>query len=173
LTERVRVLTDAGIDALTVHPRFFEEKFRRRARLELLGWLSSLTSVPLVANGDIRGEAQLQARAGDLRHARGIMIGRLALVQPWIFAAWDQPLTVDTAQVWQRLADYVEDDFPMVQALRRVKLFTKYYAANFAFGHSFRVSIENSQSLVEARSVAAEFFARNPLRIDEPWVAGL
>lgn len=173
LIRRLQVLSDAGIDALTVHPRFFEEKFRRRARLELLGWLGSVTRVPLIANGDIRGAVHLQPRTADLQHACGIMIGRMAVAQPWIFAGWDQPVAVDVAEVWHRLADYAQEDFAPALALRRLKMFTRYFAANFAFGHAFRVSIQKTLSLPHARAEAEAFFARDPVRIEDPWMAGI
>jgi len=49
--EHIRRLEDTGFDALIVHPRFFEDKFRRRAQLELLPWVATLTRLPLIANG--------------------------------------------------------------------------------------------------------------------------
>jgi tRNA-dihydrouridine synthase len=42
--ERLRAIEDAGIDAITLHVRFFEDKFKRRARHELFQWATSLTA---------------------------------------------------------------------------------------------------------------------------------
>jgi tRNA-dihydrouridine synthase len=96
---RLHLLEAEGVDAVVLHPRFFEEKFKRRARLELLPWVASLTSLPLIANGDITGPDFVRAHAPHLQAAAGIMLGRTAVVQPWIFATWDAPVEVDLAAV--------------------------------------------------------------------------
>jgi len=62
--ERLRLLEDAGVDAVILHPRFFEERFKRRARHELFPWAASLTRIPLIANGDVSGPDTLHAQAG-------------------------------------------------------------------------------------------------------------
>ena len=171
--ERVRLLEEAGVDALVLHPRFFEDKFRRRARQELLPWAAAQTRLPLIANGDFAGRESVEAQVEALRAACGVMIGRMAIVQPWLFAALDAPVAIDHARVWRTLCDYIVEDFPPETALRRVQMFTKYFAANYAFGHRWRVEVSNSASLEDIRTRAEEFFARNPVTLSHPTVAGL
>jgi tRNA-dihydrouridine synthase len=171
--ERLRLFAETGLDAVIVHPRFFEDKFRRRAQHELIPWIASLTALPLIVNGDLAGPAHVAALAEPMRAAAGIMIGRMALVRPWLFAAWDRPFVVDHAAVWHRLCDYISEDFPPETALRRVKMFTKYFAANFAFGHSFAVCVANAATLPEAVRRADDFFARSPQLVAQPTVAGI
>jgi len=171
--ERLRLLEEHGFDAVTLHPRFFEDKFRRRARHELLSWAASLTRLPLIANGDFTGRAHVESLADQLQPACAIMIGRMAVVQPWIFAAWDHPVAVDYAAIWRRLVAAIREDFGPAVAFRRAQMFTKYYAANFAFGHSFRVSVANARDLDEVLERAEEFFARSPAVLSRPTVAGL
>lgn len=171
--ERLRLLADAGVDAVVLHPRFFEDKFKRLARHELIPWAASLTSLPLIANGDLGGPAQVQTQASYLRPACAIMIGRAAIARPWLFAAWDSPVTVDHAEIWRKMFHYTVEDFPPATALRRVKMFTKYFAANFAFGHQFRVRVANAPSLAEAFDRAGAFLSRAPVLVSQPSVAGL
>jgi tRNA-dihydrouridine synthase B len=173
LKDRLAAIETAGVDALIVHPRFFEDKLRRRARLELLSWIRSLTRLPLIANGDLEGPADVHQRATSLSPACAIMLGRIAVAQPWIFATWDGPVSVDPAEVWQRLCRNATEDFPPLTALRRVQMFTRYYAANFAFGHRLRVEVANATSLNQARERAESFFATRPALLPRPTVAGL
>ena len=84
--ERLRVLEEAGVDAVILHPRFFEEKFKRRARHELFPWAASLTRLPLIANGDLSGPDTLQGRAEHFQSVSAVMLGRMAVARPWIFA---------------------------------------------------------------------------------------
>ena len=171
--ERVRVLEEGGFDALTLHPRFFEDKFRRRARIELIPWAVSQTRLPVIANGDLTGPADIAAQAAHLQPAHAIMIGRMAIARPWVFAAWDAPIAVDHADIWRKMCLYISEDFPPAAALRRVQMFTKYYAANFAFGHQFKVKIGNALSLEDARGQAEDFFSRSPTLVTRPMLAGI
>jgi tRNA-dihydrouridine synthase B len=171
--ERLRMIADVGVDAVTLHPRFFEDKYRRTARHHVVPWVASLTRLPLIANGDIRGRADALRQAEDLRPAAALMIGRMAIVQPWLFAAWDKAVPVDHADIWRRLCQHVKDDFAEPVALRRLQMFTKYFAANFAFGHAFNVRISQAPSLAAVEEIAGAFFAGSPAVLPEPTVSGL
>jgi tRNA-dihydrouridine synthase B len=65
------------------------------------------------------------------------------------------------------------EDFPPVQALRRMQMFTKYFAANFKFGHQFKVDLARALSLEEIRRLANNFFSRAPVTVAQPTIAGL
>ncbi|OQW96406.1 MAG: hypothetical protein BWK77_04845 [Verrucomicrobia bacterium A1] len=171
--ERMKLFEDSGVDAVVLHPRFFEDKFKRRARHELLAWVASLSRLPLIASGDITGEASVRERAAQLQPAGAVMVGRMAAAQPWVFAAWDRPLSVNHAEVWRRLLDYTCEDFPPEKAIGRIKVFTKYYARNFKFGHDFATSVQNAPDLAALRGRADAFFARSPVVDPEPTLSGI
>jgi tRNA-dihydrouridine synthase len=171
--ERLRVLEEAGADAVVLHPRFFEERFKRRARHELFPWAASLTRLPLIANGDLSGPETPRAQAGHFESMRAVMLGRMAVVRPWIFAEWDLPTSVDPAAVWGMMCHHVAEDFAPALALRRLKMFAKYFAANFKFGHQFNVDLARATSLEDIQRRAANFFSGAPLTVAHPTVAGL
>lgn len=171
--ERLRVIENAGIDAITLHTRFFEDKFKRRSRHELFAWATSLTKLPVIANGDITGAHQLREHAELFKTVSGFMLGRMAIARPWIFASWSQPVEFDYAEVWNRLHDYIAEDFQPNIALRRLRLFTKYYARNFHFGHTFNMAIHNAPDMATARDRAAQFFAVPQPVFAEPNLQGL
>ncbi len=171
--ERLRLLEEAGVDAIILHARFFEEKFKRRARHELFSWAVSQTRLPLIANGDLSGPETVLASASHLHSVSGVMLGRMAVVRPWVFATWDRPATVDLAAIWRKMYHYIVEDFRPAVALRRLQMFTKYFAANFKFGHQFNVDLALAPSLEELQRRADGFFSRNPLTMAQPTVAGL
>jgi tRNA-dihydrouridine synthase B len=171
--ERVRFLEDAGVDALIIHPRFFEDKLKRRPQHELLDWIRSITQLPLIANGDLTAPEQVAALAHQLRPACALMIGRMAIARPWIFSNWDQASTIDYLALWRSLLSFLEEDFPPVTALRRLKMFTKYFAANFVFGHQFNTSVANAPSLADADHRAEDFLGQSPRTLNFPSLAGL
>ncbi len=172
--ERLRVIEDAGIDAITLHVRFFEDKFKRRARHELFQWAATQTRLPLIANGDILSRAIIDEHPHLFAPVSGIMIGRMAVAQPWIFRTWHHPGNEpDRAGIWFRLCDYIEEDFDPATALKRIRLFTRYYARNYLFGHHFQTAIGNAPTLQAARNIAETFFGKAPQLHPCPTMAGL
>ena len=171
--ERLKIIEDGGVDAVTLHPRFFEDKFKRRARHELIPWAAAETRLPLIANGDLESPQQVESLATHLQPVCAIMIGRMAIARPWVFSSWEAPRPVDLATIWRKMHLYTLEDFEPAIALRRVQMFTKYFAANFAFGHRFNVSVANADSPAEALARAEDFFGRQPATVTRAVVAGL
>ena len=58
-------------------------------------------------------------------------------------------------------------------ALKRLRLFTTYYARNFHFGHSLFVTVQNAPTVEAAREKASAFFALNSPLFDEPSLQGI
>jgi tRNA-dihydrouridine synthase len=173
LAERLRLIEDAGVDAITVHARFFEDKRRRPARHDRLAWATTRTRLPIIANGDILGARTVDARPAAFDAVAGVMIGRLAIAQPWVFAGWDRPVEIDPAAVWLRLHDYVAEDFEPEVGVKRMRLFTKYFARNFVFGHTLQSAVTAAPTMAAARTVASAFFDTRPARHAEVSVQGL
>ncbi|MGR8920954.1 MAG: tRNA dihydrouridine synthase DusB [Gammaproteobacteria bacterium] len=80
-----RLAEDAGVAALTVHGRTRACAFRGAAEYDTIAAIKQAVGIPVVANGDIRDGAQA---FNVLEHtgADGLMVGRGAQGNPWIFA---------------------------------------------------------------------------------------
>jgi tRNA-dihydrouridine synthase B len=170
--ERLRLLEEAGVDAVILHARFLEDKFKRRARPELFPWAASLTPLPLIANGDLSHSEMLRGQADHFRSVSAVMLGRMAVACPWIFANWDRPVKADLASVWNRMYEYTSEDFPPALALRRLQMFTRYFAVNFKFGHQFKVDLGQAASLEDIWHRAQAFFSRAPVTVAQPTFVG-
>jgi nifR3 family TIM-barrel protein len=84
-----RALADAGVAAITVHGRTTEQKFRGDCRLEGIAQAVETVKnthphVAVIGNGDVRCPQDAQ-RMLNVTGCDGVMIGRGALGQPWIF----------------------------------------------------------------------------------------
>jgi len=82
--EIARLAEAAGISALAVHGRTRADRFKGEAEYRTIREICSAVSIPVFANGDITSPE----RAADvLRYtgADGLMIGRAAQGNPWIF----------------------------------------------------------------------------------------
>lgn len=171
--ERLRLFEESGVDAITLHPRFLEDRHIRSALHERFAWAAALTRLPIIANGDILGVDTIRSNPAAFAPVKGLMIGRMAVVRPWTFAAWAGPCTVDMRETWLRMYEYICSDFPATDAIKRIKHFTKYFARNFTFGHSFHTSVSGSHTLAVVRERACMFLESNPGLEDKPWLMGL
>jgi tRNA-dihydrouridine synthase len=174
LEDRLRLMADEGVDALTVHPRFSDERFKRSARHVLYGELARQARLPIIASGDIRGPEDFREHAGQLAPASGVMIGRMAAACPWVFALWKKPgLRVDRAEVWRKLCDYVAEDFSPAPALARLKVIAPYFARNFSFGHTFFKAVHTAPDLAAVRRRAEAFLSAEPALVRQVSVNGI
>ncbi len=86
-----RIAQDSGIQALTIHGRTRACGFSGQAEYHTIRDVKQTIQIPVIANGDIDHPAKA-LRVLRETGADGIMIGRGALGQPWLFRALDQAL---------------------------------------------------------------------------------
>ncbi len=79
-----RIAEDAGIAALALHGRTRADRYQGEAEYETIGALKAVTSIPLMANGDITTPERARQVLG-MTAADALMIGRGAQGRPWIF----------------------------------------------------------------------------------------
>ena len=79
-----RIAEEAGIQALAIHGRTRACMFSGEAEFETIAAVKAAARIPVIANGDV--ETPEKARAVlDTTQADGLMIGRGALGNPWVF----------------------------------------------------------------------------------------
>lgn len=84
ILEFVKVIEDAGASLISIHGRTKEQGYSGKANWDRVGDARKNTSLPVLVNGDIVDGATAKdamSRSG----ADGVLIGRAALGNPWIF----------------------------------------------------------------------------------------
>jgi tRNA-dihydrouridine synthase B len=82
--ENARVVERSGADFIAVHPRRRIDYFSGIADWRIIGLLRAELSIPVIGNGDVWYAADALRMLEETR-CDGVMIGRPALRNPWIF----------------------------------------------------------------------------------------
>ncbi len=90
-----RIVEENGGALLAVHGRSRSQGYAGQADWDAIAQIKQLIKIPLIANGDVKTVqdiADIQAHTG----CDGVMIGRAAMGNPWIFARQDpQQISAD------------------------------------------------------------------------------
>jgi nifR3 family TIM-barrel protein len=168
LREFCLMLTEGGIDLLTVHARLRREPFGRKPRWEWVGKIKDWLDIPVIANGGVCSVATARDCL-RISGADGLMIGRAAAEKPWIFAEIsreiygleDGGVEIDLPRIYLEMVTALVARFRPERRLGRLKEFTHYFARNYPFGHHLATAVQSSGSMEEAWERALAFFARH------------
>jgi len=96
IMEFAPALEQAGVDLISIHGRTKEQGFSGTADWEMIGRAKSLVSVPVLGNGDVTDTGQALDRLRS-SGCDGLLIGRGALGNPWIFRELEAVLRGEAA----------------------------------------------------------------------------
>ncbi len=165
-----RRLEDAGVDALTFHPRVAPDRRNRPPKWAYIALVKEAVSIPVFGNGDVF-DARDCLKMLQETDCDGVALGRIAIAQPWLFAKWTQGLEpsssihFDTAM---RLMELIQVHFNAISALRRLKRYGTYLAANFVFGNTLYNRIRNAPDIEAVEEVMQSFLSSNPQQLKRP-----
>ncbi|MCD4785660.1 MAG: tRNA dihydrouridine synthase DusB [Candidatus Eremiobacteraeota bacterium] len=104
--EVCRIAGECGIGAIAVHGRTSAQKFSGEADWDFIKKLKESTNLPLIGNGDIKTPGQAVEML-EFSQCDGIMIGREAYYNPWIFKQSLEHLEISTKlKSKEELPDY-------------------------------------------------------------------
>jgi len=82
--EIARILEGCGVDAITIHPRFATQGYSGNADWDMIARVKACVNIPVIGNGDINSPSDALMMEKETG-CDGIMIGRAAVRNPWIF----------------------------------------------------------------------------------------
>jgi len=170
-----RLCQDLGVDAVTLHPRTARQGYTGRADWTRIRELVELMEIPVIGNGDVRSGADALAMFRETGCA-GVMIGRAALVDPFIFreaaAVLDgrPPVRPGLAELHGFLREHfrriVAAEEPKV-ALHKLRTFCGKYTHGLPGGRALRRRINEMRDPEAFLAAIDEHFAALASREDE------
>ncbi len=163
-----RLAEDAGVRLLSVHGRTRADAFQGEAEYDTIAAIKTAVRIPVIANGDI--DAPDKA-AHVLRHtgADGLMIGRAAQGNPWIFReighflATGERLAAPTgAEVRDTLVGHLENLYAFYGEARGVRVARKHIGwytkgKGFVGGAAFRHAVNQVETSAEQLAMVRAF----------------
>lgn len=167
-------LEDAGASAITVHPRCRSDRHRGRAAWKVIADVKQSVRIPVIGNGDVRSLADAKAML-DETGVDGIMIGRGALKNPWVFRQikdgfagkpTPDPTLEDYRQALDDFVTRLSEYLPEKVVVNRVKALIGWVTKGLVGGAELRRNIYASKSLEEVLGIFEGFFLSS--RVDSP-----
>jgi nifR3 family TIM-barrel protein len=159
-----------GVDAVAMHARTAKQMFSGQADWSEIARLKETLSIPVLGNGDIR-EPEDALRMMAETGCDGVMIGRAATKNPWIFrqiAARMEGATVPEPTVDDR-RELILDHFRMLAerdstrfAMHKLRKFTGWYTYGLPHGRKLRQQIQTIPDVPSFLETVERFFDELP-----------
>jgi len=169
LEQWAEMLQDCGVDAVVLHARYAQDLFKRPARWQVLARFKALCRQPVIGNGDIFSP-QDAVRMMAVTGCDAVMIGRAALMRPWIFsdlAHYVQtgalPRPPGVGEVVCEYAGILAERYEEPEAARRLRLFAFWICQNFPYGAYYFQSACRQQTFWAMVEALRTFLNREPL----------
>ena len=165
--EVARVAEDAGADAITIHPRTAKQGFSGSADWPLIARVKEAVNIPVIGNGDVTRPEDV-GKMRKLTQCDGVMIGRGAMGNPWIFKqarqlTKGQPLYSPTPQerldVVRRHLELYEESLHGRQSLSGVRSRLMWYSKRLRGSARLRASLSDCRHLEDMIKICEDFFA--------------
>lgn len=153
---------ECGVSAITVHGRTREQYYSGKADLEIIKKVKDAVSIPVFGNGDITDGPSAERMLCETG-CDGLMIGRAAMGNPWIFGQIREYLNTGNNialptkdEIISTLLSHAEALAEMngeYMGMRQMRSHAAWYLKGFRNAAKLRGMINNIETLDELRSL--------------------
>ncbi len=166
-----KILEDCGIQRLAVHGRTKEQGYTGEADWNVIAQVADMLTIPVIGNGDIT------CAADAIRHKKttlvsGLMIGRAAMTNPWIFAEIKAALHPNSStyreptmrERWDLIAEHCRNEIIRRGGIERraihgMRSRLMAYSRGMPGGRHLRESFSKVESVTGVEDIAEKWLA--------------
>jgi tRNA-dihydrouridine synthase B len=167
ILEVARAAEDAGADAITIHPRTAKQGFSGKADWNLIAKVRQAVTIPVIGNGDVTRPEQVEEMK-QLTGCNGVMIGRGAMGNPWIFKqakklalgeAVSDPSMGERLEVMARHLALYKETVTGRQSLVGIRSRLMWYSKGLRGSATLRAALSGCRDLESMIKICEDFFS--------------
>ena len=164
--EVAKIVEKLGVSAITVHGRTREEYYSGQADWDIIKEVKKSVNIPVIGNGDIKSKEDA-LKMFEYTGVDGIMIGRAALGNPWIFKdiisylKGEKVETVSNEEKYKTIIKHINYETEEKGELVGIKEMRKHicaYIKNMPDATTLRQKINNIETKNELITCLTEYF---------------
>jgi len=162
-----KIAEQSGIQALAVHGRTRACAYKGEAEYDTIAEIKSAISIPVIANGDISTPEKAKAIL-DYTQADGLMIGRAAQGNPWVFQQithyltqgeqLDPPATMDVKHILIEHMHALYAFYGDYTGVRMARKHIAWYSKGLRNGNPFRQQMNTFELPQQQLNFTEQFF---------------
>ncbi|MCR5475667.1 MAG: tRNA dihydrouridine synthase DusB [Lachnospiraceae bacterium] len=165
--ELAKIAEDNGAAAVAVHARTRQQYYSGEADWQIIRQVKEAVSIPVIGNGDVTSYESAMSMI-ETTGCDGVMIGRAAQGNPWIFAElearsrgldWTRPSKEEVAQMILRHARMLIDCKGEYIGTREMRKHAAWYTKGYAGSSAFRGKLNEVSSLDDLKHLMDELIS--------------